>query len=99
MALIKCPECGKEVSDKSRECIYCGCPLSNALESKKATQQVEIASLDIKGKNLKKTVISIVIILGVVVGGLYGYNLVQTRAEEAKKVQQTNEYIDTLVEV
>ena len=27
MALIKCPECGKEISDKSDKCIYCGYPL------------------------------------------------------------------------
>ncbi len=28
MALIKCPECGKEISDKAPACIYCGCPAS-----------------------------------------------------------------------
>lgn len=26
MALIKCPECGKDVSDKATACIHCGCP-------------------------------------------------------------------------
>ena len=30
MALIKCPECGKEISDKSKHCIYCGYPLVDA---------------------------------------------------------------------
>ena len=29
MALIVCPECGKEVSDKSEVCIHCGYPLIN----------------------------------------------------------------------
>lgn len=29
MALIVCPECGKEVSDKSEFCIHCGYPLIN----------------------------------------------------------------------
>lgn len=28
MALIKCPECGKEISDKAPACIHCGCPAS-----------------------------------------------------------------------
>lgn len=28
MTLIKCPECGKEISDKSDVCIYCGYPIS-----------------------------------------------------------------------
>lgn len=27
MALIKCPECGKEVSDKASCCVHCGCPI------------------------------------------------------------------------
>lgn len=27
MALIKCVECGKEISDKVDNCIHCGCPL------------------------------------------------------------------------
>lgn len=29
MALIKCPECGKEVSDKATACIHCGYPLNS----------------------------------------------------------------------
>jgi len=28
MALINCPECGKEISDKASVCIHCGCPIS-----------------------------------------------------------------------
>ena len=28
MALIKCPECGKEISDKAPVCIHCGYPLN-----------------------------------------------------------------------
>lgn len=33
MALIKCPECGKEISDKSKQCIHCGYPLKDMKES------------------------------------------------------------------
>ena len=28
MALIKCPECGKEISNRASICIQCGCPIS-----------------------------------------------------------------------
>ena len=28
LALIKCPECGKEISDQASQCIYCGFPLT-----------------------------------------------------------------------
>ena len=37
MALIKCPECGKEISDKSKQCIHCGFPLEELLASANAT--------------------------------------------------------------
>lgn len=31
--LIKCPECGKEISDKSKQCIHCGFPLEERSEN------------------------------------------------------------------
>ena len=43
MALIKCPECGREVSDKASLCPHCGCPISKVV-AKKAdkTYQVDL---------------------------------------------------------
>ncbi|WP_249303408.1 zinc-ribbon domain-containing protein [Qiania dongpingensis] len=35
MALIKCPECGKEVSDKAAACPNCGFPLDLYAEAKR----------------------------------------------------------------
>lgn len=34
MALIKCPECGKEVSNKAKSCIHCGYPLDECKDEK-----------------------------------------------------------------
>lgn len=33
MALIKCPECGKDVSDTCKQCIHCGYDLTNVKNS------------------------------------------------------------------
>lgn len=33
MALIKCSECGKEISDKATNCPHCGCPISISLNT------------------------------------------------------------------
>ena len=30
MALIKCPECGKDVSDRAESCPNCGCPVESS---------------------------------------------------------------------
>ena len=33
MALIKCMECGKEISDRAEECVHCGCPIEVSIEN------------------------------------------------------------------
>lgn len=30
MPLIKCPDCGREISDKAKSCIHCGCPIEKS---------------------------------------------------------------------
>ena len=42
MSLIKCSECGKEISDKATVCVHCGCPVS-------------ISSTEQKGFDLNET--------------------------------------------
>lgn len=37
MSLIKCSECGKEISDKAEKCIHCGCPLNNTISKSVGT--------------------------------------------------------------
>ena len=32
MSLIKCPECGKEISNKAKMCIHCGYPMDEYKE-------------------------------------------------------------------
>lgn len=39
MALVKCPECGKEISDKSKECIHCGYPIKEYFDQLELTEQ------------------------------------------------------------
>lgn len=47
MALIKCPECGKEISDKAPACIHCGFPLS-LLEKETEPEVTKTESDDVK---------------------------------------------------
>lgn len=45
MAIIKCPECGKEVSDKARVCPYCGIPIdTNVYCPKCGSSNVQVIS-------------------------------------------------------
>lgn len=38
MALIKCPECGKEISNKAASCPNCGCPIVESGEAQETTE-------------------------------------------------------------
>lgn len=42
MALIKCPECGKEISDRAGACPNCGCPINNGVETNPTTVQIRV---------------------------------------------------------
>lgn len=47
MALIKCPECGKEVSDKAQNCINCGCPIE--IISPSGTVRIKLSFVNVQG--------------------------------------------------
>lgn len=55
MAMIICPECKKEISDKSEVCINCGCPI--------ATKVSDVAC---KRKLNKKTKVIIGAVIGLI---------------------------------
>ena len=58
MALIKCNNCGRDISDKIDRCIHCGTPLNQGI---------------IKPKRDKKSIIYIIIPLIPIIIGLIGY--------------------------
>ena len=53
MALIKCPECENEISDKSEKCIHCGYPIAKEKEENITklfvTQKQKVKSKKING--------------------------------------------------
>lgn len=57
MALIKCPECGKEISNKASSCPGCGYPIN------KTEVETEQDRINIRGKNKGKNFLAFGIIL------------------------------------
>lgn len=45
MAMIKCPECGKEISDKAAACINCGCPIEKTDIQEKEREQEDYTKI------------------------------------------------------
>lgn len=53
MALINCPECGKEISDKSPACIHCGYPIDVKDDNNRKDKGYSLELLDYGGKKYK----------------------------------------------
>lgn len=51
MALIKCSECGTEVSDRADKCPKCACPISSGIQTEKAQ------TIELTGKKFKKNLL------------------------------------------
>ena len=66
MALIKCPECGKEISDKATACPNCGCPIQAAGNP----NSVELSTTEEKPKKKTKTAVIAVVVAIAVLGVL-----------------------------
>lgn len=91
MALIKCPECGRDISDKVKDCPNCGFPIA---EEKEQTQKVEISSVNIKvNKNRRNKIIkvcSVLICFILLVVGGYSVHAKQV------KMKAIHEYRDNI---
>lgn len=84
MALIKCPECGKEISDAAKSCPNCGYPLKNEageskiqvqqdilLQKQQAQQQRQGQKQKVnKNKGCLTAAIMAIIIFGIGIGGI-----------------------------
>ncbi len=56
MALIKCPECGKDVSDTAKSCIHCGYVLKEEVIAQSQTFVIAPENQDSAKKSLNKGV-------------------------------------------
>lgn len=56
MALITCPECGREISEYAESCIGCGCPMQVIKEHLKNTQKTEVKKEVEAPRNAKEAV-------------------------------------------
>ena len=105
MALIQCPECGKEVSDKVKACPHCGYPMEETSQQSNTPQPVEVTAINLSSKDPGKTkriVIGIVAALCVVLAVVI---VVFVNKANAKKqaaldaLNARNAYIDNLVSI
>lgn len=76
MAMIKCENCGKDISDKSNSCIYCGVTLAIANLNNK---EKNIKRKKHKHSNIKIILIELIVIflLGIIYLNLFGRRIAE----------------------
>lgn len=72
--LIKCPECGKEVSDSAVTCVHCGYPLTQKKEDMPKAAQTKRKARLVVASNIILGVLGFLILWGVLAskGGIDG---------------------------
>lgn len=106
MAMIKCPECGKDISDRAKACPNCGYPIegvsstSNGKENKiKEKEESKPVIIDDKDKKPKKKVgccgiiiwvVVIFVSLFVIIGELGSDNAETQKSTETKSINAEN---------
>ena len=95
MALIKCPECGKEISDRAPACIHCGYPIES-IQPKVVnvhTTAPSQSSLDLNAKSSNKSGETNDTSLGFSVVSLEG----NTASLQCEKCRRVSDYLKGVV--
>ena len=96
MALIKCSECGKEISDKASACPNCGCPIK--IENAETTNNT--SQNQSNNKSNKKIIIIILLVMFVIMllcaGFIFYLKVVQPQKTEERKNATYKEAIELL---
>ena len=101
MALIKCSECGKKISDKSTTCINCGCPVKEIKKQEKKEEE-RIKKENKPKKDHKKLIIIIISlcilipIIIIIISKIYKNYQEKQNIEKCKQyVMRLQSYIDS----
>lgn len=97
MALIQCPECRKEISNKAEQCPYCGCPSTDFINNDSSIDDVNNKTNDIYIENnikyKRRHIFIIIMIIIVIIFFLFIISNIQKNKKETNK----NEFDSSLI--
>jgi hypothetical protein len=97
MALINCPECDREISDRVIACPHCGFPLKEEIKSDEdlKPQNVQITGVKVEKRKVILYILVPLLILSLIAGAYFIYNGIKVKKEKAAYQAAFNEYVDT----
>ncbi len=94
MALIKCPECGKEISDKAPKCIHCGYPLKKEPKKEEKVEPKPKQTKKAEPENLDGLTSAWLIIATLI---CFGIALIQLVSPIVYRLSTSNIYLGSLI--
>lgn len=96
MALVKCPECGKMISDKSENCVGCGFPINGNSSSSKSSEVGKVKKEKTKrkpiNKRLVKTLAIVIPVIAIIVAAIVFLNSSAFKYILAQNAEKKNNY-------
>jgi len=90
MALVKCSECGKEVSDKAGACPHCGNPMGDVVKLRQEVAQTKT------NNSILIAIVSIMIILAIIYGLVQVHKNAEAQRKYISEQEQIEKYGDTV---
>ena len=85
MALIKCVDCGKDISDKAKACPHCGCPIEESTKDVVKEEQTVVEVTSKPKKNIKKIIVLFAVLFVMACcGGLVALNFMGVGISDIK---------------
>lgn len=91
MALINCPECGKEISDKAASCPNCGYPISSTEKIIESQDNTTVSPPTTKSNKNVGIIIAIISIIVIAVILVFVVNNIKKKNAQAKREQAIQE--------
>lgn len=91
MALIKCPECGKEISDKAESCIGCGYVINSK-------NKINVNKKNKKASRIIIIIIVLVVLVGAIsVGSVMIYKSFNDKSTTQEKEEERNSEVEEII--
>lgn len=99
MALIACPDCGRDVSDQARTCQYCGLPVSAHLRQLREDAEEERALLEEEAEarrlaDTKQKTQTVLIIIGIIAFVFIGGSISASQQGNRVVLQLANQLVN-----
>lgn len=92
MALIKCPECGKDVEEQNKFCPECGCLIKKENNDDQILEHQNVTNKNIKNKYKKQLYIGVGICLILLIGVFLYFTSDSYKYNSAKKEYENENY-------